>query len=491
MPRVLVFCVLALIATIGPLAAADPDEAPLFRPFDPGPLAPPEVRLLEAALAATGDYAGPLDGKWQASGRAALAAYAAREFGGPPLNAHVAAAVTGLVDAIGADGWRESALPGLGLALALPLDRLDAAEPEDGGERRWTTDGALTLLTHRFDDAEVDRWHAAAVAADADPAALRREREADRRVTAGTLRDGRAFYTRSDRIGGAWSTVYLAADASALGALRLAAASLHPGAAEPWDLPEGGVLTRLLVATAALIGSEPTAAAPTASATLASDYGAAIAATPALAERDDAAVASTGSGFYLGPRVVVTADHVVAGCASLSLADGTPVELVAADPALDVAALRTPRPARRWLSLADGTLRLGQRVHAAGFPYYSIAGTSLNLTGGNVSALAGVDDDRRFFSFTAPVQPGNSGGPLIDARGAVLGLVVARLSEDYIVEATGSLPQNVNYALREAELARFLADAGLAAAAAGIPRFDLDEGVPAGFESAIVPIVCH
>ena len=82
-------------------------------------------------------------------------------------------------------------------------------------------------------------------------------------------------------------------------------------------------------------------------------------------------------------------------------------------------------------------------MHAAGFPYYSIAGTSLKLTGGNVSALAGVNDDHRFFTFSAPVQPGNSGGPLIDARGAVRGLVVARLSEDYIAEAYRRTAQNL------------------------------------------------
>ena len=130
-------------------------------------------------------------------------------------------------------------------------------------------------------------------------------------------------------------------------------------------------------------------------------------------------------------------------------------------------------------------------MHAAGFPYYSIAGTSLNLTSGNVSALAGVDDDRRFFTFSAPVQPGNSGGPLIDAGGAVLGLVVARLSEDYIVEATGSLPQNVNYALNEAELAAFLDRSGVGPGAGGLGGFDMDEGAPDGFEAAVVPIVCE
>ena len=148
-----------------------------------------------------------------------------------------------------------------------------------------------------------------------------------------------------------------------------------------------------------------------------------------------------------------------------------------------MAALAAPGPAGHWLSLAEGELRLGQRVHAAGFPYYSIAGTSLNLTSGNVSALAGVDDDRRFFSFSAPVQPGNSGGPLIDARGAVRGLVVARLSEDYIVEATGSLPQNVNYALGEAELAALPAPAAASTPApGGLGGFDMDEGAPDGFE---------
>ena len=119
-------------------------------------------------------------------------------------------------------------------------------------------------------------------------------------------------------------------------------------------------------------------------------------------------------------------------------------------------------------------------MHAAGFPYYAIAGTSLHLTSGNVSALAGVDDDPRFFSFSAPVQPGNSGGPLIDAHGAVLGLVVARLSEDFIVEATGTLPQNVNYALAEPELAAFLAEAGVAHPSGGLGRFAIDEGAPAG-----------
>ena len=115
----------------------------------------------------------------------------------------------------------------------------------------------------------------------------------------------------------------------------------------------------------------------------------------------------------------------------------------------------------------------------------------MHLTSGNVSALAGIDDDGRFFSFTAPVQPGNSGGPLIDARGAVLGLVVARLSEDFIAETTGSVPQNVNYALAETDLADFLHRNAVPTAAEGLAGYDVDQGVPDGFDAAVVPIVCH
>lgn len=216
-----------------------------------------------------------------------------------------------------------------------------------------------------------------------------------------------------------------------------------------------------------------------------------VAAMPAMLPPEDAhEVASTGTGFYLGPDILVTAEHVVAACASVTLADGRPLEVLATDPALDVAALRAPAPAARWLSLAQRRPRLGQRVHAAGFPYYAIAGTSLNLTGGNVSALAGVDDDARFFSFTAPVQPGNSGGPLIDAQGAVLGLVIARLSEDFIAETTGTLPQNINYALREADVAGFLARHGLAPEPGGLTGFATDDGVPDGFDDTVVPLVC-
>jgi S1-C subfamily serine protease len=478
MLRVVAGWVVVLVLAVEALAGAPPARRDLLAAdFDAAALDATERRLLQTALTLAGDYEGPLDGVWGADSDAALAAYAGRGFG-PALNLHAGALVLDLLAEVERSGWSFTLLPDLGLSLALPEDRLGASQAESGGDRRWTEDGGLTLLTQTLDHAGALAWHDAAAAADARGAAGLAIRGPDRMVTAGVLGDGRRFHTRSERIGGRWSTVHVAATTEETAALALIAASVRPGPPLPWELPTDGGLVRLVSETRSFLDADALALPPPDAA--------------ALPGSGPDAGSGTGTAFYVGPRTLVTADHVVAACGAVSLADGTPLELVAADPELDIAALETAVPATRWLTLAAGArARLGQRVHAAGFPYYAIAGTSLHLTGGNVSALAGVDDDRRFFSFTAPVQPGNSGGPLIDAGGSVLGLVVARLSEDFIEQETGSLPQNVNYALGETEVAGFLGRHGLAPAEGGLGGFELDEGAPDGFEAAVVPIVCY
>jgi S1-C subfamily serine protease len=69
-------------------------------------------------------------------------------------------------------------------------------------------------------------------------------------------------------------------------------------------------------------------------------------------------------------------------------------------------------------------------------------------TEGTISALSGIGDDPKRFQVSVPVQPGNSGGPLLDSNGQVIGIIVSRLDDLSTLLATGSIPQNVNYALK-------------------------------------------
>ena len=86
----------------------------------------------------------------------------------------------------------------------------------------------------------------------------------------------------------------------------------------------------------------------------------------------------------------------------------------------------------------------------------------LNVTSGNVSALAGLGDDPKRLRITAPVPPGNSGGPLLDAAGNVIGVVVSKLDAVRTAELTGDIPQNVDFAIKGALVRGFLDIHGVA-----------------------------
>src|SRR5665811_2414323 len=73
-----------------------------------------------------------------------------------------------------------------------------------------------------------------------------------------------------------------------------------------------------------------------------------------------------------------------------------------------------------------------------------------------VAALSGAQDDPRYFQISVPVQPGNSGGALVDDRGNVVGVVSAKLSARAALQTSGALPENVNYAIKSSFLLSFL-----------------------------------
>jgi S1-C subfamily serine protease len=138
---------------------------------------------------------------------------------------------------------------------------------------------------------------------------------------------------------------------------------------------------------------------------------------------------SVGSGAVISPDgYVVTNAHVVGQCLSPiqgRLFGETPVELrlVNQDAQDDLALLKTPTPPKGSATIRGQAIRQGDAIIAIGYPYIDVLSSEFKVTAGLVSSLGGLRDDTRYLQISAPVQLGNSGGPLLDAEGDVVGIV--------------------------------------------------------------------
>lgn len=178
-------------------------------------------------------------------------------------------------------------------------------------------------------------------------------------------------------------------------------------------------------------------------------------------QRAGAEDASSGTGFSVAPGHLVTNQHVVAGCSRVDVVspDGRRTGVVVdTDEDVDLALVRvTGLGGSVALLRRPGSVRLGEPAYAFGFPLSGLLSDSGNFTNGVVSGLRGLRESASEIQITTPVQPGNSGGAVIDAAGQVIGVVVSKLDAGAVSRATGDIPQNVNFAVSMQTLADFLA----------------------------------
>ena len=169
---------------------------------------------------------------------------------------------------------------------------------------------------------------------------------------------------------------------------------------------------------------------------------------------------STGTGFAVAPGLLITNHHVIDGCTSIEIvnSDGRRKSAVVdADPLIDLALLRVPGLRGSTAKIrTPSNVRLGESVMVFGFPLSGSLTSGGNFTSGLVSGLRGLRDSVGVIQITAPVQPGNSGGPVMDTSGSVVGVVVAKLDALRSAIATGDIPQNVNFAVSLDILSEFL-----------------------------------
>ena len=170
-------------------------------------------------------------------------------------------------------------------------------------------------------------------------------------------------------------------------------------------------------------------------------------------------LAGAGTGFFIsGNGTLVTNYHVAGKCAEVRLpALAKKAAVLAADAANDLTALRVDGVPGASARLADPSkVKQGQEIVAFGFPLEGYLPSAGNITTGLISALSGPGNNTSLIQISTPVQQGSSGGPVMNLKGEVVGVVVGKADVIRIAKETGDVLQNVNFAVSTATLQAFL-----------------------------------
>jgi len=171
-------------------------------------------------------------------------------------------------------------------------------------------------------------------------------------------------------------------------------------------------------------------------------------------------IESMSTGF------LITSDgFVLTACHSVGKAENVEVtynqkkytaKVIGRDESIDAAVLKIDGNDFSFLPIASSdAVKTGDAVFTMGYPQITLQGTEPKFTEGSISSLSGLTDNPQYFQISVPIQPGNSGGPLVNKNGEVIGLIVAKLNDVSSLLKTGSVPQNVNYALKSSFILSF------------------------------------
>jgi uncharacterized protein len=180
----------------------------------------------------------------------------------------------------------------------------------------------------------------------------------------------------------------------------------------------------------------------------------------------------TGSGLLVSQQGHILSNaHVVNGCKTIQVGNGSNENLhakvLSKDKRNDLALLKLSSDAgddapagnivpNRMALLRSTDAKLGEQVVVAGFPFGSLVSSSLKITTGVVSSTRGFGDDTGQFQLDAAVQAGNSGGPIFDNSGNIIGIVVGQINKLKMVKAVGSLPENSNFGIKSSSIRTFM-----------------------------------
>lgn len=161
---------------------------------------------------------------------------------------------------------------------------------------------------------------------------------------------------------------------------------------------------------------------------------------------------ATGTGFFISSEGhFITNFHVIDQATDVSIwwnEHELKAKIVRVDPANDLALMKVEAKTPGLMLKSAISSKRAENVFTLGYPLIQLEGQNQKATFGHVNALTGIRDDVRYLQIDVPIQPGNSGGPLLNADGEVIGVVSATLNQVTALKASGSIPQNANYAVK-------------------------------------------
>ena len=162
--------------------------------------------------------------------------------------------------------------------------------------------------------------------------------------------------------------------------------------------------------------------------------------------------AASGTGFAVSSRGhVITNNHVINGCQNVKIhhkGRAIPATVITYDPNNDLALLKGDFRPSTVFSLSNQKPELLQDVYVAAYPFGRKISTSVKVTKGIISSLTGIGNNFSNIQIDAALQPGNSGGPILNEKGNVIGVAVAKLDLKKILKNFGVIPENTNFGIK-------------------------------------------
>lgn len=175
---------------------------------------------------------------------------------------------------------------------------------------------------------------------------------------------------------------------------------------------------------------------------------------------DASKLETQGSAFaILDDGYFVTNDHVSENCKNIHIGrnkEKYKAEVLFSDSKNDLSILKSFHRPSSSISLSNNEPQLLQEVYVAGYPFGDEYSESLKITKGIVSSLVGIGNDASVVQIDAALQPGNSGGPIVDQKGHLIGVSTYILDKSYFIEKYGSIPENSNFGVKTSTLKNVL-----------------------------------